>query len=72
MKQLFLLDRASQSVYSYTKAETSNTSKRIVARHLEYSLSVLESKKYLAGKPTYLFIAKVYYCLSYSMKLSKE
>ena len=57
-------DTSEAAVYSiirlslYTKAETSNTAKRIVARHLEYSLSVLESKKSLAGKLTYLFIAR--------------
>ena len=67
-------DTSETAVYSivrYTKAETSNTAKRIVARHLEYSLSVLESKKSLAGKLTYLFIAR-YSIISYSMKLSKE
>ena len=40
--------RASQSVY-----QDLNTAKRIVARHLECSLSVLESKRSLVGKLTY-------------------
>ena len=50
--------RASHWVSLYQGWNTS-TAKRIVARHLECSLPVLESKRSLAGKLTYFIYSKV-------------